>query len=180
MIHVENIAQVQDFTSVAEDFSQLLVTPDNVDITKEFPGIIDRYANGDLDKVVDRLETVASNCEPGNCQYFIAFAGERAVGLSIVKVSTSVAEDVKDIADLSTPNLSSFVCNPYRGQGIGRLALRTRLQVVREQFGGQAWTRVEKTNAASNKIVTDAGLMPIGETETAFVYAYNAHQAQPA
>ena len=44
MIRIEDITQIPDLTSVAEDFSQLLITPENTDIGKEFPGIAERTA----------------------------------------------------------------------------------------------------------------------------------------
>lgn len=164
---VRNLTEVSDLLPVACDLAELLTRSDNVDIAREFPASVDRYT-GDVEAVAYNLEAARDGCEPGVRQQFIAFAGDRAVGMSVVRL----IDKVPDVIETGWPNLSGFVCNPFRNRGIGRLSLLERLRVVDEQFGGNAWTKVKKTNPFSNIMVSHAGLELVGVDDVYNIYSY--------
>lgn len=168
---VKNIAEVDGLVAIATDLAELLARPDNADVAVEFPVTAARYS-GDIQEVVRKLQQAQEDCSPGVRQQFIAFAGEQAVGMSVV----CFADELPDGIDPSWPNLSGFICNPYRNQGLGRLSLLQRLQTVDEQFGGRAWTRIKKTNVFSNRMVTHAGLSLIGHETHYNVYTYHSEK----
>jgi hypothetical protein len=169
MNFIKNISDFDDFAVVAHDISALLRMPENHDIAIDFPGSVARYSR-DVDEVVAEFQKTQQACRPGVRQQFIAMAGDRAVGMSVIQLAGEVPEGI----DASWPNVSGFVCNPYRNQGIGRLSLLARLQVADEQFGGRAWTKVRNDNAFSRRMVTHAGFVPVHDTDGHTVYSYSS------
>lgn len=166
---VRSIAEIDDFRNIAWDMSDLLTRPGNADIALEFPKTTSSYTGSIVDVVIN-LQKAQAECVSGVRQQFIAFAGEYAVGMSVIRF----ADDLPNGITLDGPNLSGFVCKPYRNRGIGRLSLIERLKVVDEQFDGRAWTKVGKTNEFSNRMVIHAGLDLVGEDAGHFVYSYTA------
>jgi hypothetical protein len=164
---VRNLSVVTNLEPVARDLADLLARADNLDIAAEFPGTVARYS-GDPHKVLQNLRATQESCQLGVQQQFIAFSGRRAVGMSAVRI----ADEVPEAVDPSWPNISGFVCNPYRNRGIGRLSLIARLGVVKEQFGGHAWAKVKKTNVVSQRMVTHAGFVEVGEEADSCIYVY--------
>jgi hypothetical protein len=168
---VRNISEVNDLLPVASDFTDLLIRNDNADIALEFPGSVARYS-GNVENVLGNLLETREGCVPGIRQQFIAFAGERAVGIAAIRFAddTQLPEGI----DSSWPNYSGFVCNPYRNRGLGTLSALEGLRVVDSQFGGKAWTKVKKTNISSHKMVTRAGFVVVGEDADSNLYTYQS------
>ncbi len=167
---VRNISEIDDLQSIACSFAELLDDPSNHDIAIEFPNSAARYS-GSPDQVLRNLAETQRACQPSVRQQFVAFSGGRAVGLSVV----GFAQEVPDGIDHSWPNVSSFVCNPYRNQGIGRLSLLEQLTAVDTQFNGRAWTAVKKANDFSHRMVTHAGFVMQGEDGDSKIYAYHSN-----
>ncbi len=153
------INEVEDIKSVSESFKKLLERDDNSDIAREFPNTTRLYT-GDLERSLASLEADKEHYEPGKTEKFIVFAGEQAVGLSVVTNDIATPYGV----DSAWPNLSGFVCNPFRGQGLGRLSIATRMKVVRSRFDDHAWTTVREDNFPSIALVTSVGFVKF-ETE---------------
>jgi hypothetical protein len=166
---VRNISEIEDFDAIANDFSVLLGDASNTDIVLEFPATVTRYS-GDVGEVTRNLVDTKANCQTGVRQQFVAFSGARAVGMSVVRL----IDNVPDGVDTTWPNVSGFVCNPYRHQGIGSLSLLTRMSVVDRQFNGNAWTQVKKANVYSHRMVTNAGFLVISENSEHVIYAYRS------
>ncbi|MDB5716429.1 MAG: hypothetical protein JWO15_3826 [Sphingomonadales bacterium] len=166
---IKNFNEIENFTPIAHDLIELLGRVDNQDVAAEFPGSVARYT-GNADQVIHNLIETKYACRPGVRQQFIAFAGERAVGISAVRFADEVPSGIEP----SWPNVSGFVCSPYRNRGIGRMSLLERLKVVDSQFNGNAWTKVKQSNIHSHRMVTHAGFEVIGEDNDSFVYAYHA------
>ncbi|HRN90394.1 MAG TPA: hypothetical protein PK265_01085 [Candidatus Saccharibacteria bacterium] len=146
------LGEIYNLENVALDLNRLLSRKDNNDIRDGFPATFTRYT-GDLRKVVSNLDIAKSLYKTGKREQFIIFAGTRAVGLSIV--TTDIDNPVG--VDESWPNISGFVCNPFRGQGLGRLSIETRMRVVKENFNNAAWTFVKNGNKPSEHLVRDVG-----------------------
>jgi hypothetical protein len=167
MNYVRDLSEIEVLEPVARDFSVFLSEPSNSDIASEFPNTVDAYT-GRVDKVTQNLTDVKDACNLGFRHQFIVFSGEHAVGMSVVRIVDEVPAGV----DGEFPNLSGFICNPYRSQGLGRLSLLTRLAVVDAYFGGEAWTKVKKINNHSNAMVIHAGFRLIGEDSAHNIYTY--------
>lgn len=167
------IDKIKDFESTAVDLMDLLQRKDNTDIVKEFPATVAQYT-GDKNKVTTNLETTQQYYEIGKREQFIIFAGKRAVGLSTVINNVDTPSGV----DPSWPNLSGFICHPFRGQGLGRLSLETRMQVVRHHFGNHAWTLVRRGNIRSEHLVVSVGFKKSKEVISGWgdrdLYTFNA------
>ncbi len=141
-------SEIKNFKPIAHDLRELLVSPINADLSIEFSGTIARYT-GEEDSVLANLEEARELCDQGSREQFIVFAGERAVGMSII---TNQIETPGDISK-DWPNVSGFICNPYRSRGLGRLSLERRMQVVDAEFNGHAWTYVRTGNTPAENIV---------------------------
>lgn len=152
MNRVTPFSEIEDFSQVATDINSLLTNGKNLDIASEFPATYQRYTT-EHDEVVRNLETAQSRFEVGKHEQFIVFAGERAVGLSVITSNLDIPEGI----DPSWPNISGFICNPLRGQGLGRLSIEARMNVVHQDFGGHAWTFVRDDNVVSEHLVLDVG-----------------------
>lgn len=169
MNHIEALTEQTDLDALALDLSKLLVSPANADIAEEFPSSVARYT-GDIETVKSNLSEALEDCKPGVRQQFIAFAGSQAVGMSVIRFTDSTPEGI----DNTWPNVSGFICRPFRGLGLGTLSLQTRLLVVKAQFGGNSWTQVKKNNTASNRMVTHAGFVKSSETDGHIIYEYHS------
>lgn len=152
MAGIRAIQNIESYMAAGIDLAILLRDPANEDIGIHFPGTVSRYT-GSFDTVAANIREAAEQCETGKREQFIAFSGGVAVGMSIVTNQIDTPEGV----DSTWPNLSGFVLNPYRSQGIGRLAIEHRIKVVERNFGGHAWTYVRKGNVPAEKIVTGVG-----------------------
>ncbi len=166
MMHARNFSEITDFRNIAMDFTELLSQPDNADIALEFPSTVQKYT-GDIDEVASNLLNAQSECIPGERQQFVGFVGERAIGMSVIRF----VDEVPDGVESTWPNISGFVCNPYRNNGIAKRGLSEELDVVEEQFGGNAWTRIKKQNAPSRRVATLGGFSLIGEDADGLIYA---------
>lgn len=144
--------RVKDLERIAFDLSSTLEHKGNIDISEEFPTTFAQYT-GDIKEVARNLEVAQGCFKVGKREQFIIFAGEKAVGLSTVINNINTPNGV----DPSWPNLSGFVCHPFRGQGLGRLSLETRMQSVINNFGKNAWTLVKQGNVHSEHLVTSVG-----------------------
>lgn len=171
MIDVKNMVDVQGWGLVASDFDSLLSDSSNADIATEFPASVARYT-GDIAEVEANLLAAQLDCRPGVRQQFVAFSGVRAVGMSVVRL----VDDPPYKIDPAWPNVSVFVCNPYRGQGIGRLSMIAHAGVIADQFGGHAWTRVRTQNAPSRCMVERAGFVPVREDAENIFYTYRSSE----
>jgi L-amino acid N-acyltransferase YncA len=160
---------IRDFESVAIDLNDLLLDPTNEDIGLDFKTAKSSYT-GDPWRVAEHLAAVQASCELGVKEQFIVFAGPRAVGMSIVTTQTHMPKGVNP----KWPNVSGFVCNPYRGHGIGRLSLERLLESVHENFGGHAWTEVRVDNILSQRLVTSAAFIDTNASQdpTKRLYIY--------
>ena len=107
MDRVELLTPASNIPDIIGDLRPLLRDPSNADIATEFPMSAQRYS-GDFSASVYNLEAAAADCEPGRRRQFIVFAGERAVGMSVVRIDQDAPKGI----DPAWPNLSGFVCNP--------------------------------------------------------------------
>jgi len=142
-----------DLNVVSRDFNHLLKRDNNHDIAGEFPNFVKKCVQGEAN-VRDALSRARESISPGRTEMFIVFSGVYAVGLSVV---TNDVEAPRDVGNPDWPNLSGFVCHPFRGRGLGRLSIEKRMEVVDDNFGGKAWTLVRDGNAVSEHLVTSAG-----------------------
>ena len=152
MNQVVPISEIESFNQIATDMSELLVNGENQDIADGFPATVERYT-AEHDEVVTNLEMAQSRFEIGKHEQFIVFAGERAVGLSVITSNLDIPEGI----DPTWPNISGFICNPFRGRGLGRLSIETRMDVVRRDFESHAWTFVKDDNVISEHLVLGVG-----------------------
>ncbi len=159
MPEIRPIDTLDNFDAIAQDFCELLTLSENLDIRAQFPETVASLTGSPVEAAQNLLKSQA-NCAPGRREQFIVFSGGRAVGMSVVRNDVITPEGI----DSSWPNLSGFVCNPFRRQGLGRLSMQHRLTAVRERFGNHAWTYVKEGNVASEKLVLSAGFVQLGLT----------------
>ena len=152
MNRVIPFSEIESFDQIATDMSGLLQNGTNQDIAEGFPATVTRYT-AEHDEVVANLETARTRFELGKHEQFMIFAGQRAVGLSVVTTNLDIPEGV----DPSWPNVSYLVCNPFRGQGLGRLSAETQMDAVRRDFDGHAWTFVKDDNRISENLILSVG-----------------------
>ncbi len=152
MNRVVPFSEIENFNQIATDMSTLLANGQNQDIADGFPATVARYTT-EHEEVIANLETAQSRFEAGKHEQFIIFAGARAVGLSVITSNLDIPEGI----DPSWPNISGFICNPFRGQGLGRLSIETRMDFVRQDFNGHAWTFVKDDNVISEHLVLSVG-----------------------
>ena len=87
---------------------------------------------------------------------------ERAVGMASIDERlratrcTICAIPLGEIAVLG-PNTSSWISNPYQGQGFGRLSLEERIDRTKQAGHDGLWTVVDDENIRSMKNVEDRG-----------------------
>lgn len=152
MNRVTPFFEISSFEQVAVDLGLSLNRADNEDIAKGFPSTVVRYGGAVLEAVAN-METARSLYEVGKREQFIVFSGEKAVGLCIITNQIDVPEGISPNA----PNISGFITNPYRGQGLGRLSIEERMKVVKKNFNDRAWTFVKDGNLPSEHLVTSVG-----------------------
>jgi predicted acetyltransferase len=145
------VTELSDYSASAADLCEFLGMPGNEDIEIEFPNTLSQY--WDLATAEESLSRLAKRHEAGKREIFVVMAGGLTVGQAIVTLSDQTPEQV----DNTWPNVSGWIVKLFRGQGLGKFSLEKRLEVVRARFGGNAWTLVNKTNAISEKNVTDLG-----------------------
>ena len=175
MNRVEELGRIENLEAVAWDLSNLLAV-NNPDIAEEFAGSTARYA-GSMEKALGNLQLAASQCEAGVHQRFIGFCGETAAGMAMLRVASASAvidQEVVKAVDLNTPNLGIFVCNPYRGEGLGRDLALACCAEIDKKFDGKAWTAVKETNIASRRMVERAGFRPGPTLNNSVIYNYHA------
>ena len=148
------LGEVSSLYSVAEKFNDLLSRKDNADIAIEFPATVARFGGG-IRRAVDNFTEASSKCVLGEREVFLPFLGEQVVGLCIVTKLDEVPEGVSS----DWPNLSGFIMNPYRRKGLGRFSLEQRLEVVKNNFGNNAWTLVTDGNEVSEHLVQSVGFI---------------------
>jgi predicted acetyltransferase len=144
--------EISSVDSIAEDFNALLALEGNDDIRRDFPATVNRYGNG-VEHAVESFEKTRELMRIGGREQFIVMAGARAVGLCLI--STQIEQPPG--LDTTWPNISGFVMNPFRGQGIGRFSIEERMKVVEQHFDNHAWTFVRDGNAPSEHLVLDVG-----------------------
>ena len=164
-----SIDNVQDIHLVADDLRSLLLRDDNADISLEFPNLVENYTR-DTNSVIQELEAARERYSVGMHEKFIIFAGERAVGLSIITHSARRPRSIQQ----GVPNLSGFIANPYRGIGLGRASLEARIKIVDERFGQRAWTSVRHANYISKNLVESVGFQLDSMSDSESIYAYRS------
>lgn len=153
--------------NLAEQLPKRLRDGGNVDIAFEFPNTVARY-NSDIPATFQNLLEATDSCAPGEKEIFTAHIGPWVVGMGWVQRS----DETPKIAPKDWPNLSFFVCKPFRGRGVGTQLLAHGLDIVDERFDGTAWTRVKKTNNPSNAVVTQGGFKRAGSHGEHYLYSY--------
>lgn len=93
--------------------------------------------------------------ELGERERFVTFAGFTAVGLSGVEKVAFLPDGI----DPESPNVWSFILNPWRGKGIGTQVMSARMRVVDERFNGIAATVVRPENKPSQKSLKRVGFV---------------------
>lgn len=145
------ITEVLNYDSAAADLCKYLSRPGNQDIDAEFPGTLNQYR--DLESSKKNLSRLAESHEVGSRELFVVMAGSITVGQAIITISRQPPEQV----DPLWPNVSGWIVGAFRGQGLGKLSLQKRLDIVCEHFDGKAWTLVNKANHVSEANVRGVG-----------------------
>lgn len=153
--------------NVAEQLPKRLRDGGNIDIALEFRNTVARY-NGDILSTYRNLVEAAESCVPGTKEIFLAHIGPWIAGMGWVQI----AEETPKAVPKNWPNVSFFVCKPFRGKGLGTLLLSHGLEVVGERFDGHAWTSVKKSNGPSNAIVSRGGFEQVASRGEDFLYSY--------
>jgi GNAT superfamily N-acetyltransferase len=152
MNRVTPLIEIDNFKDIADSLRRLLPREDNSDIAQEFDASFKNYT-GRRFRVVGNLKKARDLYQPGTREQFIAFAGERAVGLSLVSTQVEPPPGV----DAEWPNISYFVCRPFRRQGLGRLSITACMKAVARNFDNRAWTVIKDGNSPSEHLVTSVG-----------------------
>lgn len=152
MNRITPFVDIDNFTQPATDLAELLKRSDNEDIAEGFPATVSRYG-GSVEEAVKHMEAARELYAIGRREQFIVFSGERAVGLCVITSELDIPEGI----DPSTPNISGFVANPFRGQGLGRFSIEERMKVVKKNFDNRAWTFVKDDNYRSEHLVLSVG-----------------------
>lgn len=143
---------INSFTGIAQDFTELLARDDNEDIRNQFPETVGRYGKNVLD-AVENFEITKTLIKTGEREQFIVSCGEKAVGLCLISAQIKSPPGIDD----SWPNISGFIMNPYRGRGLGRFSIEERMKVVKNNFSNHAWTFVRDDNLISEHLVLSVG-----------------------
>lgn len=146
------LGEVKDMDWLAIDLQRAFTDPQNSDLSIHFPGTVQKYS-GPLDEVRANLEDTISQCTPGKREQFITFFGKQAVGMSIVTNQVEAPSAVNP----EWPNVSELILSPFRGLRLGTFTVRHCTSVVKEDFGGHAWTYVRKGNTPAEQLVQQAG-----------------------
>lgn len=152
--HIIPVTEIPDFRFGAIGFGALLRDPANTDIRLDFPDTVALYS-GDLEELLKRFARAQEACRPGEFQQYIIHAtAQQAVGLARFRAMGATATPAE--VNSAWANVSLFVCHPFRGQGLGKLAMQTMLLAASNQFEG-VWTNVRESNHASQKLITNTG-----------------------
>ncbi len=154
MDYVTPLNEVMDTQRAALDLRRLLLLQENVDIKNDFPATVKRYSESP-ERAIESIEDAYRTYDRGKKEQFIVYSGGVAVGMSI---ATNLIEAPEGV-DPAWPNLSGFICKPYRQRGLGKLSLQIRLQAVTESFDGHAWTLVREGNEPSERLVLGQGFV---------------------
>lgn len=152
MNSITPLTEIGDFTTPAEGLSSLLKRADNTDVMNEFPATVSRYGGDPLDAKAN-LEAARDLYEIGSREQFIVFSGEIAVGMCLITNQIDIPNGINP----NVPNISGFVSNPFRNQGIGRVSIEERMKVVEKNFHNHAWTFVKDSNSKSEHLVQSVG-----------------------
>lgn len=171
MHFLQPFQEIESFDSIAKDFTSLLPRDDNADIKREFPGTVRKYGEN-MSLAIENLEETSRHMKLGEREQFIVMMGDKAVGLCLI---TAQIENPPGV-DPSWPNISGFIMNPYRGQGLGRFSIEERMKIVKQNFGDHAWTFVTNGNVRSEHLVQDVGFqktdLQIAGNEGRTLYIY--------
>lgn len=157
MQHAVPLSEVTDLHSLADDLADLLGASSNADIAEEFPSTVRRYTSGDA---VEHLIDAQQQWAVGIREQFVIFSGNRAVGMA----HAALTDDVPEGINPGSANFSVFICNPYRQQGLGKLSAQSCVKAINANFGGRAWTTIDKENISSQRMTESAGFVLLGET----------------
>jgi len=152
MNRITQLTEIGNFAAPAKDLSNLLKRADNTDVAQEFPATVARYG-GATSEAIANLEAAARLYEVGSREQFIVFSGKIAVGMCLITNQM----DIPDGINPNVPNISGFVANPFRNQGIGRVSIEERMKVVEKNFNNRAWTFVRDDNLISEHLVLSVG-----------------------
>lgn len=152
MNRITPLTEISVFSKPAEDLGDLLKRADNLDVAEEFPATVARYG-GSASEAEANLEEARNLYTVGSREQFIVFSGEKAVGMCLITNQM----DIPDGINPSAPNISGFVSNPFRNQGIGRISIEERMKIVEKNFSNRAWTFVKDTNSKSEHLVLSVG-----------------------
>lgn len=171
--YVLPLNQIDNLRPVAESLSSLLRLPSNTDIAKEFPRTVE-YTIG-IEEVLQNLTQTREKFTNGDREDYVLFVGKVAVGMSQIALPHYAYLDM----DPEYPVLSGYVCNApegsrsYRGQGLGRLSMDTRLDAAKQRFGGHAMTMVKHDNVASIGLIRSSGFVLTGSNAISGTYTYD-------
>ncbi len=168
MASIESVSNFVDLSLVADSLFRLLNQDNNSDIEKEFPNLSKNLSRS-RDTAEYTLKSMCEQNEPGFHELYVISLGHYAVGLSVISRQATIPE----LASFKAPNLSGFICRPYRGLGLGRLSLESRINAVNERFDGQAWTSVNTKNIPSNHLVQSVGFILHSTINDRNIYTLN-------
>lgn len=156
------LPEVTNVPYLASRFELLLSLHLNQDIHEEFPEAA-AALTGQHGDVTALLQGKIDTYNPADKQMLIPYVRDQGVGFA--KVCREDLDNVIEPADVpkavksSWANISAFVMHPHRGKGVGSLLLKTCAEVVRTDFGGQAWTVIAPENIPSQKAAERAGFI---------------------
>lgn len=157
---VRPLVEITDVDAAAHSLREHLADPANLDIRDEFPRSFERYSAAQGAVVTDLLMSQAA-CYPGKREHFVPYASCLAVGMAAVQIVGPRA--VPEGVDPTWPNVGGFVCQPWRGRGLGTMLWKACLRSVHDEFGGNAWTLVRPNNIPSQITIQRVGFHKIGE-----------------
>jgi L-amino acid N-acyltransferase YncA len=146
--------EIEVFSSAAAELKTLLKREDNEDITIDFPGTFKNHT-ADLPHVIHHMDMAKRIYGAGQHEQFIVTSGSKAVGICVI--TCTVPPPATEL--IGVPNVSGFILNPHRGQGLGRFSLEERMHIVEKNFGNKAWTFVRKDNQPSNHLIQSVGFI---------------------
>tara|TARA_B100002049_G_scaffold196443_1_gene154061 strand:- start:29 stop:544 length:516 start_codon:yes stop_codon:yes gene_type:complete len=153
MNHILPLSEVPNIAQSSSDLAELVSQPINDDLVDDFPKLVSTYRLGSEAAHGHLLHNLPLQ-NRRSTDVFVVFSGNMAVGLSVI--SFDVTPPI-EIGDLEQPNLSGFICNPFRGKGLGALSLDHRLAIIGEKHGNKAWTLVRHGNHRSMDMLVKRG-----------------------
>ena len=150
MRRLVRLDEIKNPFTLAENLKSLL-EEDNDDIHIEFPNIAKRYSQGSVQEIAERIIEDRELQKDGVQEWYLVYKEDIATGIGVIVSNPRCTP--KELNNVNSPNLSGFICRPYRGEGLGRFSLESRLEIVKRRFGGMAWTLVQTENEVSNKMI---------------------------